>query len=139
MTHSTATATHPILTCLHGHVMAERMRSRHVDSWRTVALPCRSRLPQLFTRGIANRMPPGPGSHLVSNRESLVRAPPDGPPCGMGKAAARVGTLAIPPLSSASHEGGHIQRAFIDAWKRSNFFTSAAVTDLRAFSKASSK
>ena len=26
----------------------------------------------------------------------------------------------------------HSQRAFIEAWKRSNFFTSAAVTDLRA-------
>ena len=31
------------------------------------------------------------------------------------------------------------ERAFIDALKRSNFLTSAAVTDLRAFDMASSK
>ena len=31
------------------------------------------------------------------------------------------------------------QRAFIDAWKRSNFLTSAEVTDLRALAKACSK
>mmetsp|Transcript_29415 Transcript_29415/g.59237 ORF Transcript_29415/g.59237 Transcript_29415/m.59237 type:complete len:120 (-) Transcript_29415:2416-2775(-) len=69
-------------------------------------------------------------SHCPSAAPHHTRALHDSPP-----------TLSSPTLHAPSSvcKQSVNQRAFIEAWKRSNFLISAAVTDLRAFSKASSK